>query len=81
MESAAIECAGSEPACEGSPCTSMGAGKPSQQIAIENGRSPAGMKPNGMSARKANETSMKLARGVRLLRVWGRKPISRRAIL
>jgi hypothetical protein len=60
-----------ESACEGSPCASMAAGKSSQQISIENGRSLAGMNPSGMSAREANATSMMLANSVRLLRWRG----------
>jgi hypothetical protein len=54
---------------------SMAAGKPSQQISIENGPAP-GMNPCGMSARKANATSMMLARSTRLRRLHGFKRIS-----
>jgi hypothetical protein len=59
----------------------MAAGKPSQQISIENGRSPAGMNPGGMSARNASATSMMLAMSVRLLRSRGLKRISHGFIL
>ena len=61
----------------GSPCPSMWAGQPSQQISSEKGRSLAGMKPGGMSARNANATSMTLAMSIRLLRLRGVKRISR----
>jgi hypothetical protein len=54
----------------------MSAGKPSQQISIENGRSLAGMNPAGISARDANATSSMLAMSVRLLRLRGLKRIS-----
>jgi hypothetical protein len=59
----------------------MSAGKPSQQISIENGRSFAGMNPGGMSAREASATSMMLVMSVRLLCLPGLKPISHRVIL
>ena len=61
MESMSIESAWLE-----SPCASIPAGKPSQQISIENGRSPPSMNPCGMSARNANVTSKKLANSVRV---------------
>jgi hypothetical protein len=59
----------------------MSAGKPSQQIWIENGRSPASMNPGGMSARNANATSMMLANSVRLRRSRALKRISHGIIL
>ena len=76
IESAAIECA-----CGGSTCASMSAGRSSQQISIENGRSFAGMNPGGMSTRDANATSMMLAISVRLFRLPGLKRISQAVIL
>jgi hypothetical protein len=54
----------------------VAAGKPSQQISIENGWSLAGMNPRGTSARDANATSMMLARSIRLLRLPRLKRIS-----
>jgi hypothetical protein len=96
MESAAIECADADSAgidsgdmestpmasaCAGSPGASMSAGKPSQQISIENGRSLAGMNPGGMSARDASAASMMLAMSIRLLRLRGLKRISQGVIL
>jgi len=81
IESAAIESAGMgsipmESACEGSTCASMSAGRPSQQISIENGQPLAGMNPGGMSTRDANATSMMLAMNIRLFRLPGLKRIS-----
>ena len=65
-----------ESACEGST-----AGRASQHISIENGRSLAGMKPAGMSARDANATSMMPAMSVCLFRLQGAKRISQGAII
>jgi hypothetical protein len=86
IECAAIDCGAKESmplesACVGSPRASMSAGKPSQQISIENGRSLAGMNPGRMSARDANATSMMLARSVCLRRLRGLKRISPGLIL
>jgi hypothetical protein len=76
MDSEDMESMPMESACAGSPCASTSAGKPSQQISIENGRSLAGMNPSGMSARDANATSMMLAMTVRLRRLLELKRIS-----
>jgi len=57
-----------ELAGESSPCASIPEGRPSQQISSENGRSGAGMKPAGMSARSAKAASNVLASHWRLLR-------------
>jgi hypothetical protein len=81
MDSMSMESIGMESACEGSTCASMSAGRPSQQISIENGRSVAGMNPGGMSARDANATSMRLAMSVGLFRLQGLKRISQGAIV
>jgi hypothetical protein len=70
-----------ESAREGSTCASRPAGRPSQQIWIENGQPLAGMNPGGMSARDANATSMRLAMSVRLFRLAGLKRISQSVIL
>jgi hypothetical protein len=70
-----------ESACAGSSCASTPAGRPSQQISIENRRSLAGMNPGGMSTRDANATSMMLAISVRLLRLPRFKRISQSVIL
>jgi hypothetical protein len=66
MESMSMESMPIESACGGSPSASMAAGKPSQQISIENGRSVDGINPGAISAREANASSMMLAKGVRL---------------
>jgi hypothetical protein len=59
----------------------MSAGRPSQQISIENGRSVAGMNPGGTRARDTNATSTMLAMSVRPFRWQGLKRISQSAIL
>jgi len=59
----------------------MAAGKPSQQISNENGRSVAGMYPGGMIAREANPASMMLAMSLRVVRLRGLKRISHGIIL
>jgi len=86
MGSMPMDCISMDPipmecACAGVTCTSMPAGRPSQQTSIENGRPLAGMNPAGMSARDANATSMRLARSVRLFRLAGLKRISESVIL
>jgi hypothetical protein len=68
-------------ACAGSSCASRPAGSPSQQISIQNGRSPAGMNPGGMSTRDDNATSMMLAISVRLLHLPRFKRISQAFLL
>jgi hypothetical protein len=54
---------------EGSTCASTPAGRPSQQISIENGQPLVGMNPGGISTRDANATSMILAMSVRRFRL------------
>jgi hypothetical protein len=59
----------------------MSAGRPSQQISSENGRSLAGINPGGINTRNANATSMVLAMSLRLFRLQRLKHISQRTML
>ena len=65
-------------ACEsaGPSCVSRSAGSPSGQISITNGRPLAGMKPGGMSIRRATATSRMPAMNVRLIRLPELKRVS-----
>jgi hypothetical protein len=54
----------------------MSAGRPSQQISNENGRSLAGMNPGAMRPRDANATSIMLAMSACLFRLPRLKRIS-----
>jgi hypothetical protein len=76
MESTPMESITMESACGRSLCASIPGGSPSQQISIENGRSLAGMKPGGMSARAAKATSNVPVSSLRLLRSHKIKCIS-----